>query len=264
MESPIHKNKWFQLGSVAAVAFAGGSIGGYVLGKRQVAREVVQEEKQTIQLTFFDGQDRPTTTYSEEEVQADPELKALLEEEEQIAQRHLEGVQVVGSENSHTPLRLAPEIPESVEAEEDLADPIERVRRVNVFAREDDDWDWEMELQSRHQEIPYVIHQEEFVADDFGFRQETLTYYVGDDIMADPTDTPIYDYAGLMGELKFGHGSKDPNVVYIRNEKIHMEWEILRHEGMFSVEVYGLEKEKEVEEELRHSHRSPQKFRRSD
>ena len=132
---------------------------------------------------------------------------------------------------------------------------------VNVFSDHDDDWDYEIELQNRTPNVPYVIHQEEFIGDEMGFRQETLTYYAGDDIMADTDDTPIYDYRGLMGELLFGHGTNDRNVVYIRNEKIHMEWEILRHDTMFSQEVLGLEMEREADDELKHSHAIP-KFRR--
>jgi len=126
--------------------------------------------------------------------------------------------------------------------------------RVNVFTKEDDDWDYDTEVANRTKDVPYIIHQEEFIADEMNYRQETLTYYAGDDIMADSADTPIYGYQGLMGELKFGHGSKDPSVVYIRNEGIHMEWEVLLHTGLFSVEVMGLSMEQDAENEIRHSH----------
>lgn len=126
--------------------------------------------------------------------------------------------------------------------------------RVNVFTQVDDDWDYDVEVAARTKHAPYVIHQEEFVADEMDYRQETLTYYAGDDIMADPADTPIYGYANLLGELKFGHGSKDPSVVYIRNDAIHMEWEVLLHKGLYSVEVMGLTMEQDAEEEIRHSH----------
>lgn len=228
----VLRNKWFQLGSVATVAFAGGSIGGYILGKRQVHREVVKELK-VVQLSLMD-EETSTKPYIDD-AENDPDMSELLEQEPML--------RIVKTETT---------IERTVEPEEPAV--------VNVFAN-DDDWDWEAELSSRHQEIPYVVHQDEFIADEMGFRQETMTYYEGDDIMADPTDTPIYDYAGLMGELKFGHGTNDRNVVYIRNEKIHMEWEILRHQGMFSVEVAGLELDQQAEEELRHSMRAPLKFR---
>jgi hypothetical protein len=87
------------------------------------------------------------------------------------------------------------------------------------------------------------------------YNQETLTYYKGDDIVADQSDTPIYNHSGLMGDLKFGHGSGDANVVYIRNDSIQMEWEVLLHEGSFEVEVVGLQVEREYEEsDIKHAH----------
>lgn len=157
-------------------------------------------------------------------------------------------------------------VKESLTKEEDELfvvnpEPIKDVVK-NIFDNvvPSDDWDYELEMQNRSKDAPYVIHQDEFIADEMGYRQETVTYYVGDDIMADAMDTPIYNYAGLMGELKFGHGTNDKNVVYIRNEAIRMEWEVLRHQGSFTVEVLGFELEREAEEmEIKHS--SVPKFR---
>lgn len=109
----------------------------------------------------------------------------------------------------------------------------------SVFAENDDQWVYEDELAIRTEHSPYVIHKDEFVADEAGCDQRTVTYYQDDDIMADESDTPIYDFNGLMGDLKWGHGSGDPSVVYIRNEKLEMEWEVLLHTGSFAVEVLG-------------------------
>ena len=109
----------------------------------------------------------------------------------------------------------------------------------NVFAENDDQWVYEDELAIRTDHSPYVIHKDEYIADEAGCDQRTVTYYQDDDIMADESDTPIYDFNGLMGDLKWGHGSGDPSVVYIRNEKLEMEWEVLLHTGSFAVEVLG-------------------------
>lgn len=131
---------------------------------------------------------------------------------------------------------------------------------VNVFTNPDTDWDWDVENAARAEEEPYVLHYEEFIQDEKNYHQETVTYYQGDDIMADSNDVPIYNYEGLMGDLKFGHGSKDPKVVYIRNDRIHHEWEVLLHTGQFAVEVRGLEVESEYEsKDLKHS--SNRRFR---
>ena len=119
------------------------------------------------------------------------------------------------------------------------------------------EWDMELELSTRNGREPYVIHFDEFDEHDGsegGFVQKTLTYYEGDDIMTDEHDTPIYQYHTVTGFLKFGHGSKDPNVVYIRNEELQLEVEVLYMPGRYEVEVLGLDDEETfVEGQIRHA-----------
>jgi hypothetical protein len=114
--------------------------------------------------------------------------------------------------------------------------------KQNVFANNSDDgWDYERELKHRNESEPYVIHKDEFYADEKGYTQITLTYYSGDNIMVDEEDAPVYNHETIVGTLKFGHGSADPNVFYVRNDKRHAEYEILYDKGLFSQEVLGLE-----------------------
>lgn len=127
---------------------------------------------------------------------------------------------------------------------------------VNVFDNQvaDDQWNYEDELSVRTGDRPYVISVDEFVADEAGCDQSTVTYYAGDDIMADEMDVPMYGFNEMMGDLKFGHGSNDKHVVYIRNEKLGLEWEILLHTGRFDVEVLGNDIEDAyAKAELKHS-----------
>lgn len=126
----------------------------------------------------------------------------------------------------------------------------EEPKIVNVFAHSSDSWDYETEISSRTKAKPYVIHKDEFWANDMEFAQATLTYFSGDNIMVDEKDTPVYNYSSVVGELKFGHGSQDTNVFYVRNEKNHCDYEILFDSGSYSVEILGLELEQEDEKEL--------------
>lgn len=151
-----------------------------------------------------------------------------------------------------------PEVHEDIVTEEtfevvemiDEVDEQEEVR-VNVFmAESDDSWDYETELQQRDGSEPYIIHADEYINDEMGYKQDTVTYYEADDIMADISDTPIYNWRTIFGPLEWGHGSKDKNVVYIRNENMRKEWEVLRHHGSFETEVAGMDYAKA---ELRHS-----------
>lgn len=109
----------------------------------------------------------------------------------------------------------------------------------NVFAADDDEWVYEDELSTRTPDEPYVIHKDEFISNETDYDQRTVTYYQGDDIMANEADVPMYSFNTMMGDLKWGHGSGDPGVVYIRNEKLEMEWEVLLHTGFFEIEVLG-------------------------
>jgi hypothetical protein len=217
----MNRNQTIKVATVVVVGTAVG-VGSYFAYKRWVKSKTIVIKPEAVQLNLFDTTER-----------FDAEVDRVFEE-----------------------------IHQELDAEEVVEEVVEEALIVtNVFASLDEGWDYEAELSTRTDpKIPYIIHQEEFVNDEMGYHQETLTYYAGDDIMADSHDTPIYGYEGLMGELRFGHGSRDKNVVYIRNEGIHMEWEILLHSGHFSIEVLGLEAEKEIEQnELRHS---VHKFRR--
>jgi hypothetical protein len=143
--------------------------------------------------------------------------------------------------------------------EEEPPHPIEAVAQ-SIFAGPSDDWDYEEELKHRTTSAPYVLHRDEFYADEMGYEQTTMTYYKGDNVMANQDDTPVYNHHMVVGPLLFGHGSGDPNVFHVRNDKRKEEYEIIMDDGHFSVEVLGLEMEHEQEEDLRHA--GPPKFRR--
>lgn len=131
----------------------------------------------------------------------------------------------------------------------------------NVFAGNDDDWDHDAEVASRSETKPYILHKDEFFAEEKGYAQLTITYYAGDNMMADDKDEPVYNYEAVTGPLKFGHGSGDTKVVYVRNDKNRAEYEIVRHEGTFAEEVMGFEIEQAAQtQDLKHE-RSPGKFR---
>lgn len=151
------------------------------------------------------------------------------------------------------------DVPSSTEdSEDEMADP---GGTVNVFDRVTEDWDYDTEIKRRESNHVYVIHVDEFFGRELDYDQNTLTYYNGDDIMADDQNTPVYGWQSIVGELKFGYGSNDRNVVYVRNEDRKCEYEILYDPGSFSTEVLGIYAEDATEEdEIRHS-RSLLKFR---
>jgi len=149
-----------------------------------------------------------------------------------------------------------PELLDEIETEDEGV-------RHNIFDG-DDEWDYAVELPTRNPNRPYIIHADEFAADERGFdSQSTLTWYEGDQILTDSSEVPIYDVRNTVGELRFGHGSGDPNVVYIRNEKLRAEYEIVRDFSSYQDTVLGgLDgiEEQYSKQDLKHS-KQPLRFR---
>jgi hypothetical protein len=112
---------------------------------------------------------------------------------------------------------------------------------VRFFANpNDDDWNYDEELAKRSPDHPYVIHRDEYFAQEEEFySQSTLEYYAGDDILCDENDIPLYDAERIVGKLEFGHGSRDQSICYVRNDRLQAEYEVLLNPGAFGVEVLG-------------------------
>lgn len=141
----------------------------------------------------------------------------------------------------------------------------EHLERHSIFANTGDDWDYEVEKKLRKKGEPYTIHYDEFFEEDedtFDFAQVSCTFYEGDAILVNNSDgVPIYNHPTIVGDMRFGHGSKDPNVVYIRNEKRKAEYEIIREEGAYAHEVMGLDEDNDRTRNIRHSQSRTPKFR---
>jgi hypothetical protein len=139
--------------------------------------------------------------------------------------------------------------PKSVEeaVEELRAEEQEEAEEIGVAAfTQLPPWDHARQMAERTREVPYVIHKEEFFADDSYDHSVTWTYFEGDDVLVDESDEVITkkdEVVGLDNLTKFGHGSEDPNVVYIRNDRLQQDMEILLHKSHYAKEVLGLEEE---------------------
>lgn len=106
-------------------------------------------------------------------------------------------------------------------------------------------WNFPKELEARSAGMPYVIHQDEFNDDVNGYSQVTYTYYAQDDILIDENDSQPINIDEIVGQtnLKFGHGTDDIDVVYVRNDKLQIEMEICRSSGSYEEEVMGLQRD---------------------
>jgi hypothetical protein len=101
---------------------------------------------------------------------------------------------------------------------------------------------FDLEVENRSPDHPYVITEEEFVDGEPGYQPIDLTYFEGDDTLADDQDKPITDVEGTVGAdnlTKFGQGCKEPDIVYIRNERLGVDFEVTKSEGKYTREVLG-------------------------
>ena len=120
------------------------------------------------------------------------------------------------------------------------------VREGERWSEDDDDWNYEEELETRSPDKPYVIHRDEYFANEMQLTQSTLTYYKGDNVLCDDLDVPVYQPEKVVGPLKFGHGSQDPSIVYIRNEELEGEYEVLLEYGTFESEILNQKVSKDL------------------
>lgn len=231
----IYRNKWVQIGAVSAVLIGGG-VGTAIYIYRRKKQQKPTPKPESNQLNFFDH----VVTSNDAvviEINPSPKFEDLPEDAIIIEMPSVMDYNKISTDDS--------------EETEDQND--EPPTPYNIFGNGSQKiWNHDEEVASRSTEEPYVLHEDEFIENESGYNQTTVTYYAGDDIMADQEDTPIYNYSGLMGELKFGHGTTDVNVVYIRNDMHKKEWEVLLHPGKFAIEVLGHQYDDE-EVSLQHS-----------
>lgn len=279
--SVVLNNKWAHIGAAATASFIGGAGVGYIIGKRRHSPSAEFKQQALDFASVEDSEEVGRTVASQLEV---PKRLLIADEENQNEPFRYDLVTVEDELNAAEEELASREIPSSEEPDDEERQEMEALTEIivvketedepylgeieepeeihNVFATSGDDWDYEEEKKIRTPVLPYIIHQDEYLRDEEGFEQCTLTYYEGDQILANEEDVPLYDQA-VVGDLRFGHGSNDNNVVYVRNVELKKEYEILRHSGHFSQEVEGLEQETAIQAEIVHADRH-QRFRPSD
>lgn len=135
-------------------------------------------------------------------------------------------------------------------------------KKHNMFAEtvsENQEFDYEAEVALRTAEKPYIITHDEYYMGEKDYEQTSLTYFDGDDVLVDDRDSPVPDPDDSVGDdnlTSFGLGSKDNNIVYVRNDRLELDFEILRSNGKYAQEVLGF---------IEHSERrGVRKFRHDD
>ena len=147
-------------------------------------------------------------------------------------------------------------IPQPEEAPEDPREKTQKVQYHKIVANKGYDGvnvfkeGCEVEEPEVHRNVfdeqphdgPVIITQEDFMANETGYEQATLTYYVKGDTLTDQRDEIFENAIDVVGPLavhNFGEGSSDPNTVHVRNSRLQMEFEIVKSDRSYEEDVLG-------------------------
>jgi hypothetical protein len=130
------------------------------------------------------------------------------------------------------------QLAEDMDADDAPDEEEERTR--NVF--EDDEAD-QVPPRDPNSDTPYVVTIDQHFEDDNRYEKITVTFYEADGVLADERDQMVEDQDGTIGrdfDLHWGEGSKDPNIVYIRNDRTEADYEVIRDKRSYHVHVLGM------------------------
>ena len=83
---------------------------------------------------------------------------------------------------------------------------------------------------------PYLISEKQFSEECPSYQKLVVMYYRGDDVLTDDSEAPISDIRGTvgLGTLgKFGQDPDNPNVIFVRNDRIEVDFEICLDYGSY-------------------------------
>lgn len=225
--------KALMFGATAVISAAAGAVGGYMFAvKRLNARYNEQMEEEIARTRVFNDQKKfKTPQEAVEELIAKRDAMEAVMEETEVSTENLERI-VRHLRYDQVKDGVAPE-----------AKDHRNIFDVGPSSGEDETF--AAEVEARDHTKPYIISDEESMTNDPGHDQITLTWYEGDSVLADDKDEPVEKMQRTIGleNLRFGHRSNDPNIVYIRNERLTADFTVLRHTGKYSVEVAGFSEE---------------------
>lgn len=155
---------------------------------------------------------------------------------ERIAKEEIDSVKEVFSKKKDTaPKPVEPEKIEVEKEEPEQPKAYDYTEILSKYGYRKDEEDEEKGEQMK--EGPYVISPDEFGEN--GYTLESFTYYA-DDVLTDEFDEIVYDLESTVGEDFASHfGEYEEDSVFIRNDELETDFEILRDLRNYSDVVQG-------------------------
>lgn len=228
----IGRSKKFQFAVISGLSAAGGVIAGFAVAEKKyaaIAKQEIEEAKQFY--SALNKKDDYSTPEKAAEtlglsVEAETELR-----EAAVALQTYQGIPI--------PQVTVKELGVEPDPATQMENAVEVIKNVFTDAKvieeiEDDG--------PEDTSKPHLITSEEFMENEVGHTQVTVTYFTGDDVVADARDEAMNDVDDMIGNLnlnRFGQKSGDPNAIYVRNFAFGMDFEVLRSRGKYTEEVLG-------------------------
>lgn len=104
----------------------------------------------------------------------------------------------------------------------------------------DDDQPSVEETQS---ETPYVLTEEQFSEENLHYDKVSLTYYAADNSLCDENEDLMDDIEGIVGAINLDMKNvavEHPDIIYIRNDRLSIDYEITINLGGYRALVMGI------------------------
>lgn len=246
-------NQNTKLALIFVGGLAAGAAVGYLTTRRQIEAKytaLVEEEIAMVKNQYrilrkegeYSSPEKLSEKYVGEKVYSEEEIEA--DSQDGVENARIDYSKIISSNNyanSEVESGAVEHTKGEIETDEVMM-PVEK----NIFDLEGEDPGEAidpLDRGSRKADKPYVISVEEYMEEAEDFDKVTYTYYDGDDTLADERDSIIRDvdeYVGFSNLSKFGVESDNEAIVYVRNEKLQVDFEILRSEMTYSEQVMGI------------------------
>jgi hypothetical protein len=128
----------------------------------------------------------------------------------------------------------------SIKLSEEMDTEEDEEQSHNIFEEDEAD---RVPERKPNSDAPYVVSIDQHFEDDNGYEKITVTYYEADDVLSDERDQMVNNFERIIGPdftQHWGAASKDPNIVYIRNDKLEVDYEVIRDKRSYHVHVLGI------------------------